>query len=85
MKMRKAKVVVPSIDGVRLVQVMTVLLLLMPSAFSAKNLLMICVDDMKSVAGCYGGQAITPHIDKLASESSLFFTPLHPVPCLWAL
>ena len=30
------------------------------------NVLLICVDDLKPVAGCYGGMAKTPHMDSLA-------------------
>ena len=45
------------------------------TAFSAEkpNVLLICVDDLKPTLGCYGDSiAITPHIDKLASRSTLF-------------
>lgn len=45
------------------------------TAFSAEkpNVLLICVDDLKPTLGCYGDAvAITPHIDKLASRSTLF-------------
>jgi arylsulfatase A-like enzyme len=37
-----------------------------------KNILFLCIDDMRSVAGCYGGEAITPNLDKLASRGTLF-------------
>jgi arylsulfatase A-like enzyme len=36
------------------------------------NVLFIPIDDLKPVAGCYGGPAITPNIDKLASRSLRF-------------
>jgi iduronate 2-sulfatase len=45
------------------------------TTFSAEkpNVLLICVDDLKPTLGCYGDLiAITPHIDKLASRSTLF-------------
>ncbi len=38
----------------------------------AKNMLFICVDDFKTVAGCYGGQAITPNLDALAAQGVRF-------------
>jgi iduronate 2-sulfatase len=36
------------------------------------NILLICVDDLKPVAGCYGGMAKTPHMDELAKCGVLF-------------
>jgi len=36
------------------------------------NVLLICVDDLKPVAGCYGGKARTPNIDRLAARGVLF-------------
>ena len=37
------------------------------------NVLLICVDDLKPIAGCYGDQfAQTPNIDKLAQQGVLF-------------
>lgn len=36
------------------------------------NVLLICVDDLKPIAGCYGGQAKTPHLDELAKCGVLF-------------
>ena len=37
------------------------------------NVLLICVDDLKPLLGCYGdAHAKTPHIDRLASRSVLF-------------
>lgn len=36
------------------------------------NVLLICIDDLKPVAGCYGGQALTPNIDRLAARGVLF-------------
>jgi iduronate 2-sulfatase len=34
--------------------------------------LFICVDDLKPIAGCYGGTAKTPNIDRLAARGVLF-------------
>src|SRR5687768_6892125 len=36
------------------------------------NVLLICVDDLKPLAGCYGGTAKTPHIDRFAQRGVLF-------------
>jgi iduronate 2-sulfatase len=37
------------------------------------NILLICVDDLKPLLGCYGGKTIrSPNIDRLASRSVLF-------------
>jgi len=36
------------------------------------NILMIMVDDLAPVLGVYGGQAYTPHLDRLAAEGALF-------------
>ncbi|MEX2141157.1 MAG: sulfatase [Pirellulales bacterium] len=36
------------------------------------NVLLICVDDLKPIAGCYGGTATTPHLDRLAARGVLF-------------
>lgn len=36
------------------------------------NVLLICVDDLKPIAGCYGGSAITPNIDRLAARGMRF-------------
>ena len=37
------------------------------------NILFIAIDDMKPIAGCYGDKlAITPNIDKLAAQGTLF-------------
>ena len=44
------------------------------------NVLLICVDDLKPVLGCYGDtHAKTPHIDALAAESSSL-TDFHVAP-----
>jgi iduronate 2-sulfatase len=50
------------------------LCLLSVSLFAAEkpNILLICVDDLKPVAGCYGGMAKTPHMDELAKCGVLF-------------
>jgi iduronate 2-sulfatase len=34
--------------------------------------LFIAIDDLRPVLGCYGGQALTPHIDALAASSRVF-------------
>lgn len=36
------------------------------------NVLLICIDDLKPVVGCLGGQAKTPNIDRLAARGVLF-------------
>jgi iduronate 2-sulfatase len=36
------------------------------------NVLLICVDDLKPIAGCYGGTAKTPNLDRLAARGVLF-------------
>lgn len=42
-------------------------------AASKPNVLLICVDDLKPVIGCYGDQIVkTPHIDRLAARGVLF-------------
>lgn len=42
-------------------------------AADCPNVLLICVDDLKPLLGCYGDpQAKTPHIDRLASRGTLF-------------
>ena len=43
------------------------------SANRAKpNVLLICVDDFKPIAGCYDGTAKTPNLDRLAARGVLF-------------
>lgn len=42
------------------------------AAAGRPNVLLICVDDLKPVAGCYGGRALTPHIDRLAARGVRF-------------
>ena len=37
-----------------------------------KNVLLLCVDDLRNVMGCYGGAAKTPHLDKLAKTAAVF-------------
>lgn len=34
------------------------------------NVLLICIDDLRSVPGCYNGPAITPNIDRLAASGT---------------
>ena len=36
------------------------------------NVLFICVDDLRRELGCYGSEAITPNIDRLANNGILF-------------
>jgi iduronate 2-sulfatase len=36
------------------------------------NVLLICVDDLKPLLGCYGAQVKSPHIDRLAARSVRF-------------
>ena len=36
------------------------------------NVLLICVDDLKPIAQCFGGTAKTPHIDRLAARGLRF-------------
>ena len=36
------------------------------------NVLFICVDDLRRELGCYGSEAITPNIDRLANSGVLF-------------
>lgn len=37
-----------------------------------KNVLLICIDDLRNVLGCYGGKAKTPHLDALAKRGTAF-------------
>ncbi|WP_455244688.1 sulfatase [Petrachloros mirabilis] len=37
-----------------------------------KNVLLLCVDDLRTVMGCYGGAAKTPNLDKLAETATVF-------------
>ncbi len=36
------------------------------------NVLFIAVDDLKPIAGCYGGTAKTPNLDRLAARGVRF-------------
>jgi iduronate 2-sulfatase len=47
---------------------------LLSSAFcqETKNVLLLCIDDLRNVPGCYRGDAITPHLDKLAQSAAVF-------------
>ena len=47
-------------------------LLLFASNLVARNVILIVADDLSPRLGCYGGQAISPNLDRLASEGSLF-------------
>ena len=43
------------------------------AAASKPNVLLICVDDLKPVIGCYGDSMVkTPHLDRLAARGMLF-------------
>ncbi|MEN8713524.1 MAG: sulfatase [Verrucomicrobiales bacterium] len=42
------------------------------SGAEPKNVLLICVDDLRPVMGCYGGAAKTPHLDALAEQATVF-------------
>jgi iduronate 2-sulfatase len=55
-------------------QLLAFVALVSAAAGSGKpNVLLLCVDDLKPILGCYGdNKALTPHIDKLASRSMLF-------------
>jgi iduronate 2-sulfatase len=37
-----------------------------------KNVLLLCIDDLRAVMGCYGGAAKTPHLDELAKSATVF-------------
>lgn len=44
-----------------------------PATAPRPNILLICVDDLKPVLGCYGdGRVKSPHIDRLAARGVLF-------------
>lgn len=44
-----------------------------PSSGSRPNVLLLCVDDLKPVLGCYGDTlAKTPNLDRLASRGMRF-------------
>ncbi|WP_075967796.1 sulfatase [Parabacteroides massiliensis] len=47
---------------------------------SRPNVLFICVDDLRHELGSYGSIVKTPHMDKLASEGSLFFNHYTQIP-----
>ena len=44
------------------------------------NVLFICIDDLRTELGCYGSMVKSPHLDKLASEGSLFYNHYAQVP-----
>jgi len=44
------------------------------------NILFICVDDLRRDLGCYGSDVVSPNIDKLARQGSLFFNHYVQVP-----
>ena len=37
-----------------------------------KNVLLICIDDLRPVLGCYGGASKTPNVDRLAKNATVF-------------
>ena len=41
-------------------------------AAEPKNVLLLCVDDLRNVMSCYGGAAKTPHLDELAKTAAVF-------------
>ncbi len=47
-------------------------LLASSTAADNRNVLLICIDDLRPVTGCYGGAAKTPHLDKLAESAAVF-------------
>ena len=47
-------------------------LLAMASVAEKKNVLLLVIDDLRPVMGCYGGAAKTPHMDKLAKSAAVF-------------
>ena len=50
-------------------------LTLLPATTTAadhRNVLLVCVDDLRPVMGCYGGAAKTPNIDKFAESAAVF-------------
>jgi len=48
------------------------LMLCLPHLQAKKNVLFIIVDDLRPEIGCYGGEAKTPSIDRLAESGTLF-------------
>lgn len=44
------------------------------------NILFICVDDLRRELGVYGSEVITPNIDGLAADGSLFLNHYAQVP-----
>jgi iduronate 2-sulfatase len=56
----------------RPIQLLLSVLTISTTAADKPNVLLICVDDLKPLAGCYGGTAKTPHLDRLATRGVLF-------------
>lgn len=56
----------------RLLSLLLILPVAAASAAEKLNVLMICVDDLKPIAGCYGGTAKTPNLDRLAARGVRF-------------
>lgn len=55
------------------VEVKELLLLKEAPPVKQKNVLLFCIDDLRPELGCYGVEGLkSPHIDKLASEGTLF-------------
>lgn len=44
------------------------------------NILFICIDDLRRELGAYGSEVLTPNIDRLASQGSLFFEHYVQIP-----
>ncbi len=63
------------IRNVHLWFLVAICLLCIPATAEAapkNNVLFIAVDDLRPVLGCYGGQAITPNLDRLAETAAAF-------------
>ena len=56
-----------------LLGIATALTMATPSTAKQPDILMIAVDDLRPMLGCYGDKRIrTPHIDRLAQQSVVF-------------
>jgi|WetSurMetagenome_2_1015567.scaffolds.fasta_scaffold54837_2 arylsulfatase A-like enzyme len=64
-----------------LLSIGTVLCAAALQAQNRTNIVFICVDDLRTELGCYGNSpAITPNLDRLASDGSLFINHFANVP-----
>ncbi len=52
--------------------IFTLLSLVCVVTAAQKNVLLLCIDDLRPVMGCYGGAAKTPHMDRLAESAAVF-------------